>query len=91
MNPEGMNGATYSGNKISEKEVRCFSPAISSRQSCLVAAIMSKKASSASVLSHMKRTLSCLDWAYVGRVTLSRASGSISRFEYSAVRDFWPL
>lgn len=59
--PQERNSTTYSGNKISEKEVRFFSLAISTRQSCLVAIMMSKKLSSASVSSHVKRTLSCFD------------------------------
>ncbi len=91
MNTQGVDGTTYSDNKISENEVRSFKLAINFRQSCLVATMMSKKVYSPSVLSHMKRTLSCFDWEYVGRVTLSRASGSTSRSEYRAVRDCWPL
>lgn len=61
MTPQRGKDATYSDNKISEKEVRFFSPAMRSRQSCLVATTMSKKVSTTSVSSHMNRTLSCFD------------------------------
>lgn len=87
MNAWERNDATSSDDKFSEKEVTPFILAINSRQSCLVATMMSKNFSSPPVFSHIKRTLRCFDWAYVGRVTLSRVSGLISRSEYSAVRD----
>lgn len=91
MNAWERNGATYSDNKTSEKEVTSFILAINSRQSCLVATIMSKNFSSPPVACHMNRTLRFFDWEYVGRVTPSRVSGLISRSEYSAVRDIWAL